>query len=1208
MMVLGQTQSENYTKVTTYKTPTSVTIQNPSDTNAKIDVTYYDGLGRPVQKIANKQSATGNNIVTHIEYDQFGRVEKDYLPYVSTNGTLDFDSNGQANTLNYTDYQGQNPYSKKFFEASPLNRVLKQAAPGLAWEGHATDDNDHAIKFVNQTNDTIEVKKFKATTSWDVTSKLYNPTLVDDGFYLKHQLYKTITKDENWTSGTNNTTEEFKDKEGKVILKRTYGESNVNGNIINVVHDTYYIYDQYGNLTFVIPPKVDTSNTISTTILDGLCYQYKYDYRNRLVEKKLPGKQWEYIVYDKLDRVVATGPALSPFSNLQTTPPAAPIVGWMLTKYDVFSRPVYTGWVQSTTVTSAGRKILQDAQNALTTSLNENKTTNTTTIDGVTTNYSNVVAPTSFKLLTVNYYDDYSYPNAPTVFGTVLTDNSGVVYYNNSTNKPKGLPTGSWVRVPELSTTTPVKFELSYTLFDYKARPIRNRTTNYLGGYTQIDSKLDFIGKTLYTETKHKRLNATPTELYLKDAFTYSNQDRLLTHTHQIGLTGIPELLADNTYNELGQLVSKKVGRTVASPLQKVDYSYNIRGWLTEINKVAGSPNPLQQGTDPLDLFAFKINYNTVQNETNYIGKELYNGNISETYWRTSSDNVLRKYGYFYDDLNRLKNAVYQKPGSLVAVTNSYNESLSYDKNGNITALQRNGEYEDNVNQLQTDNLNYFYPTNSNRLMKVTDATNNSKGFIDDSNGTNDTVDDYSYDANGNMITDQNKAITSIKYNHLNLPSEIVFIGTNRKINYLYNSTGVKVKKVVTNGTATTTDYLSGFQYVNTILEFFPTAEGYVKNTVVSGVNNYNYIYNYTDHLGNIRLSYTYETATSSLQIVEENNYYPFGLKQNGFNMNKKTYDWINGPNAPRIRPAVRLSYQYRYNSKEYQDELGLNMYDYGNRNYDPAIGRWNTMDKLSELYFDKSSYVYALNTPVQAIDPDGNVVIFINGMHLGDGGKPDYWRTYEKRKTYNYTPFGNVASWENVETSAFDRSVMNHLGDQNAIYRDGRSAVAHLRGDVGSIFDPYDRSRSGYQQGKEDAKGIIANLARDKTTGEIVETIKIITHSMGAAYGKGYVEALQEYIKTLPKEQQSQIKISLVADFDPFQAGYLKANKDVYTQQFTHLGGFWGLAEDKQEGVDDYTESNGVHSIFSFFSNISSLQEGTYKWNGTSWICTTCN
>ena len=56
--------------------------------------------------------------------------------------------------------------------------------------------------------------------------------------------------------------------------------------------------------------------------------------------------------------------------------------------------------------------------------------------------------------------------------------------------------------------------------------------------------------------------------------------------------------------------------------------------------------------------------------------------------------------------------------------------------------------------------------------------------------------------------------------------------------------------------------------------------------------------------------------------------------------------------------------YLCKYNGKEYQDELGLNVYDYGARNYDPALGRWNTIDNLSELYFGSSSYVYASNTP----------------------------------------------------------------------------------------------------------------------------------------------------------------------------------------------------------------------------------------------------
>ena len=75
------------------------------------------------------------------------------------------------------------------------------------------------------------------------------------------------------------------------------------------------------------------------------------------------------------------------------------------------------------------------------------------------------------------------------------------------------------------------------------------------------------------------------------------------------------------------------------------------------------------------------------------------------------------------------------------------------------------------------------------------------------------------------------------------------------------------------------------------------------------------------------------------------------------------------------------------------QDELGLNVYDYGNRNYDPALGRWGTTDKKAELYFSSSPYMYASNTPVNAIDPDGNIVIFINGQHGGSGGSTDYWR-----------------------------------------------------------------------------------------------------------------------------------------------------------------------------------------------------------------------
>jgi hypothetical protein len=157
ILVIGQTQSENYTKVTTYKVATTYPIHDPADTEATIQVTYYDGLGRPIQNISNKQSNTGKDIITHIEYDAIGRQAKEFLPYVSENGSLQFDPDGKPHTLNYfdaisggllpTNYNGQNPYSQKFFEASPLNRVLKQSAPGQSWLGNDDNDNDHTIKF-----------------------------------------------------------------------------------------------------------------------------------------------------------------------------------------------------------------------------------------------------------------------------------------------------------------------------------------------------------------------------------------------------------------------------------------------------------------------------------------------------------------------------------------------------------------------------------------------------------------------------------------------------------------------------------------------------------------------------------------------------------------------------------------------------------------------------------------------------------------------------------------------------------------------------------------------------------------------------------------------------------------------------------------------------------------------------------------------------
>src|SRR5690554_611626 len=228
----------------------------------------------------------------------------------------------------------------------------------------------------------------------------------------------------------------------------------------------------------------------------------------------------------------------------------------------------------------------------------------------------------------------------------------------------------------------------------------------------------------------------------------------------------------------------------------------------------------------------------------------------------------------------------------------------------------------------------------------------------------------------GNMLTDQNKGITNIKYNHLNLPTEVVF--SNGKINYTYDAIGTRVSKKVepTSGALITTDYVNGFQYENNELQFFPHAEGYVKRNTN---NTYLYVYQYKDHLGNVRLSYAdinkNGTIEPASEILEENNYYPFGLLHKGYN---------NIANSNRSEGAER----YKFNGMEWQPELGLDLYDFKTRNYDPAIGRWLNVDPLAEKYFNMNPYGYALNNPIYFIDPDGRQ---IDLSHIRDNNKEAY-------------------------------------------------------------------------------------------------------------------------------------------------------------------------------------------------------------------------
>ncbi len=303
-------------------------------------------------------------------------------------------------------------------------------------------------------------------------------------------------------------------------------------------------------------------------------------------------------------------------------------------------------------------------------------------------------------------------------------------------------------------------------------------------------------------------------------------------------------LLAKNDYNELGQLVTKNLYNPDPATAtdntkfkQNVDYRYNIRGWLTNVNDAAAAPTSN-------DLFGMELKYNDPSGNG---GLAQFNGNISESVWR-GIDGAVNSYGYNYDAMNRLTTANYINQAT-TAKNDRFNESIGeYDLNGNIKLLTRNGKTGTNAEGSFTygtiehpmDQLAYSYK--GNQLYKVDDSEAKAEGFKDGAN----TADDYAYDANGNMTTDLNKDISSpsgggqvgavgaegagaITYNYLNLPAK-VNKANGDYVAYTYDATGRKLRQQVfkagKNTPQKTTDYAGEFYYENDTLKFINHEEG----------------------------------------------------------------------------------------------------------------------------------------------------------------------------------------------------------------------------------------------------------------------------------------------------------------------------------------------------------------------------------------------
>lgn len=885
--LLSTAASANRNYILTSVPRTAITDQNSLAGRGTCDlmqtVQYIDGLGRPLQTIQVKGSPLGNDIVQSIAYDQYGRKAQKYLPYAATTNDGSFKADAftpGAGVSKFYNPTGNGvsgtqqvngivvnplPFAQTGFEPSPLNRVIEQGAPGTPWQV-VTGGTGHTVKITYTNNNG---NSYTADPVNGSKAALYNVTinaadqsrmLVPNGYYTAGMLYVTITKDENWVSGRAGTTEEYKDEDGRAVLKRVYSADSA-----QPVLSTYYVYDDLGNLAFILPPAAngDAAATISQPTLDNYCYQYRYDGRNRLTEKKIPGKGWEFMVYNALDQITFTQDANQRSQNPQV---------WTYMQYDAMGREVITGiWSSLGATGSAADPNISTPSRVLEQWLvnwQAGQTILWLTRDNSTATGYAAINPQG-TLLTVNYYDDYNFPGNP------------YTSFTGSLIPPTGLLTGTKTAILN-SDGTIGSMLWGVHGYDGFGRETLTIKQHYQGGqpayntgnYDITTSTYNFDNQIAHTSRAHIVSPGSTPKIGIGTQYYYDHMGRQTQIWKVVWDESLTQpggtLISQADYNEIGQLKTKHLHseNSGSSFLQDVPYTYNERGWIS----AAGASS---------NLFSFGLRYNSPDAGVT----PEFNGNISEMLY-LGVHSGSKSFNYTYDPLNRLTDAA--------STSNLLNEHIGYNMMGNITALTRTGG--------SPAVLAYIY-YNGNQSNQLQTVTNNGTAYKS-----------YTYDNNGNATSDGNTVSKTINYNLLNLPRTVTN-GATPLASYTYDATGHKLQNTGSDGTW---DYIDGIvvnNFSGTITQFVQTEEG---RAVLQGTT-YHYEYNLKDHLGNVRASFDKDPTTGNAREIQEDEYYSFGLrKTGGYDFSNHNRFLYNGKEV-----QTDLTNQYDYGARFYDPVVG---------------------------------------------------------------------------------------------------------------------------------------------------------------------------------------------------------------------------------------------------------------------------------------------
>ena len=881
---------------------------------------FFDGLGRETLKATNGISSNGKFTYSYREITGEQMVTRNWLPVT---GNLAVANLGIDAIIQMSSAQYYDNYAFEDSEYDAAGRLKRQHKAGQAWKTAPV----MASYVTNVENDVI---KYSVTSPED-------PVLDYDGYYNTGTLSGECVVNEDGVAVTT-----FTDAFGRKILERR-GTGN----------DTYFVYDNFGRLTFVL-----LSDYPNTMDLDTDAYQYRYDLNGNMLMKKLPGCAPIEYIYDPDDHCISVQDGELRKKGL-----------YRFSLYDCLGRLAVQGLsstkpdknCRGTVIYECGADDIENTDYRMPEGFHLKTPLGSVVLPPILDEpelYCNSLNITIEAVEIVNYYDKYSF----------LDGASGNAFLNMAladTANAKGMQTGSIVLA---SNGERIAGIYSY---DQKGNMVESLTKGLCGSTERTENTYTYTDKVATSEATVYCAGADSVVFHANNTYK-PNNDFLASVTYQarVGTRQTDNCNITYTYDQLGRTTG--INRPVSGGNGSIAYAYDMHGWIKDITS---------------NTFSEHLHY------ADGTGMPLYSGNISSLTWAYGTDPD-KGYMFSYDGMSRLVNAEYGENGFSTALGN-YNERAGYDGYGNITSLVRNGLMQ-NGNYGAIDSLAIDYE--GTQMLSVTEKA--APVMYEKSMDVKGSSDEIQYNTNGAIVADGTRGITNIAYDDCGNPRRIQF-SNGSATRYVYSATGEKLRTVhytapanihVSMGddydiehsflAADSTDYLLGGSVVFTNNRFSKILfdGGYISND--GYVNTYNarpndflwpeeedsldmakenpfdvvddeelvFRFYVKDHLGNNRM-----VIDSEGNVLQRTDYYPYG--------------------TPFYEPSTvnnSALQQYKYNGKELDVMHGLNTYDYGARQYYSVLPIWDRPDPLAEDCYPYSPYMYCLGNPMNAIDPDG--------------------------------------------------------------------------------------------------------------------------------------------------------------------------------------------------------------------------------------------